>query len=347
MTLVVTGAAGFIGSNFVQHSLEHYAEEISKILVIDKLNYAGNLKNIEIQTEKAVALGVDYEFVNLDLANWDDLEKLGKNYTDLKNLKILHFAAESHVDRSLNSPRNFLKSNVVGTFNLLELMRLYLDQARFHLVSTDEVHGEVQSGEKFSEETNYAPRNPYSASKAAADHFAMSYFHTYGLNITISSCTNNYGPFCFPEKLIPLAITRAIRDLSIPVYGDGLQIRDWIFVEDHVRGLWKILKSAEMGTVYKLGGDSETTNLEIVQSILKKLSKPSSLIQHVGDRQGHDRHYAIDFSKAKRELGFTPHFSLDRGLEDTVEWYVQNEEWWQQLVDRADEVAENYLNSKE
>lgn len=322
MKLLVTGGAGFIGSNFVRYWLEHHPDDV--ITNLDALTYAGNPENIR---------GLDpdrHVFVHGTLC---DLATVDKVLEDVE--MVVHFAAESHVDRSIDGSRIFLETNVLGTHTLLEgVRRLGSQIKRFHHISTDEVFGALplDSKERFDEQTPYDPRSPYSASKAASDHVVRSYYHTHGLPITISNCSNNYGPYHFPEKLIPLMITNAMQDIPLPVYGDGRNIRDWIHVEDHCAGIEAVLSKGNIGETYCLGGNAERHNIDVVKQILQLLGKPESLIQYVEDRKGHDRRYAIDSGKAKRELGWEARKTFEQGLKETVEWYKNNESWWKPLV---------------
>lgn len=335
-TLLVTGGAGFIGSNFIHYWLQAHPED--KVVNYDKLTYAGNLKSL-----KDIEDNPNYTFVKGDICDYDLVEKTVKEHgVDL----IVHFAAESHVDRSIEGPAIFVETNVVGTQVLLDVARNN-GNIRFHHVSTDEVFGslEIDSPEKFTEDTPYDPRSPYSASKAGSDHLVRAYHETYGLPVTISNCSNNYGPFHFPEKLIPLVITRAMNDEKIPVYGDGLQVRDWIHVNDHNWGVDLIINKGQVGQTYLLGGNGERPNIYIIKKILEILGKSEDLIVHVGDRKGHDRRYAIDFTKAKSELGFEPAKPIDEWLKLTVEWYKENEWWWQPMKSEADKIAERYLSN--
>ena len=324
MKLLVTGGAGFIGSNFVRFWLENHPAD--SIVNLDALTYAGNLENLK---------GIDesrYTFVHGDIC---DPAAVARVMDGVET--VVHFAAESHVDRSIQDGQIFLRTNIMGTHVLLEEAKKRAGQIkRFHHVSTDEVFGSLQlgDGKKFNEATPYDPQSPYSASKAASDHLVRAYFHTHGLPITISNCSNNYGPYHFPEKLIPLMIVNALRDLPLPVYGDGLNVRDWIHVSDHCRGIEAILKKEKVGETYCLGGNAERPNIEIVKSILKILGKPESLIKFVEDRKGHDRRYAIDSSKAQAELGWQPQQSFEQGLESTVQWFVANRDWWEPLLAR-------------
>lgn len=320
MKLLVTGGAGFIGSNFVLYWLKNYPND--SIINLDLLTYAGNLENL-----KEVESHPGYQFVRGDICDVPLVEKLATENIDV----IVHFAAESHVDRSIADASVFVRTNVIGTHVLLEAARK--NNIRFHHVSTDEVYGslELASEEKFSEQTAYDPRSPYSASKAASDHLVRAYFHTHNLPITLSNCSNNYGPFQFPEKLIPFFSTNLIEGKKVPLYGKGLNVRDWLYVEDHCRAIDLIIKKGRLGETYCVGGDSEKNNLEIAQAILKSFGKDESWIDYVEDRKGHDLRYAIDFSKIKEELGWQPTVDFAAGLEQTLNWYRQNENWWKKL----------------
>ncbi len=320
--LLVTGGAGFIGANFVRYWKTHHPEDM--IRVLDVLTYAGNLQNLE---------GLDIDFVQGDIC---DVATVAKAFDDIDT--VIHFAAETQVDRSITGSMPFVQTNVLGTLTLLEETKKRSDQIkRFHHISTYEVFGalELGSDEKFSEVTHYDPRSPYSASKAASDHLVRSYYHTHHLPITISNCSNNYGPYHFPEKLIPLMILNAMQDKPLPVYGDGLNVRDWIHVEDHCRGIEAILLKGKVGETYCLGGDAERANIDVVKRVLVALDKPESLIRYVEDRKGHDRRYAIDSSKAKRELGWEPKKSFEQGLQETVQWYLDHEDWWRPLLTKT------------
>ena len=323
MNLLVTGGAGFIGSNFILYWLKKYPQD--KILNLDKLTYAGNLENL-----KTVENNSNYAFVKGDICNLSLVDSLIKKY----NIGIIvHFAAESHVDRSIMDPAPFIKTNVEGTYVLLEAA-LKNKIKRFHHISTDEVFGALplNSEEKFNEKTAYNPRSPYSASKAASDHLVRAYYITYGLPITISNCSNNYGPYQFPEKLIPLAITNIIEGKKVPIYGDGLYVRDWLYVEDHCKALDLILHKGKIGETYFIGGlTKDIPNIEVVRKILKIMGKDESYIEHVKDRPGHDRRYAIDWSKINRELSWKPEADFDTGLKLTVDWYLKNKDWWRKI----------------
>lgn len=318
MKLLVTGGAGFIGSNFIHHILSTYSDY--QVTNLDALTYAGNLENLRVWENDA-----RYRFVKGSIMDADAIEPLVAE-CDI----VVHFAAESHVDRSIMDPGIFLETNVRGTYVLLEAARKH--DKRFHHVSTDEVFGALKPGdEPFDENTPYDPRSPYSASKAASDHLVRAYFHTYGLPITISNCSNNYGPYHFPEKLIPLAITNLIEGESVPVYGDGLQVRDWLYVGDHCKAIDKIIHEGKIGETYCIGGSAERENIWIAKKLLELLGKDEGAIEYVKDRAGHDRRYAIDFSKIERELGWRPEMALEEGLAKTVAWFKENEAWWKNV----------------
>lgn len=323
MKLLVTGGAGFIGSNFILYWLKKYPDD--QIINLDKLTYAGNLENL-----KSVEKNPNYKFVKGDICDSQLV------YTLIKNEKIdtiVHFAAETHVDRSIVNPAPFIKTNIEGTYTLLEAA-LKNKIKRFHHISTDEVFGALPLGkkEKFNEKTPYNPRSPYSASKAASDHLVRAYYFTYNLPVTISNCSNNFGPYQFPEKLIPLAITNIIDGKKVPVYGDGLYVRDWLYVEDHCEAIDLILHKGKIGETYFVGGLTEDiSNLEVVKKILKIMGKDESYIEFVADRPGHDRRYAIDWSKINKELGWQPKHNFDIALEKTIKWYIENENWWKKL----------------
>lgn len=322
MRLLVTGGCGFIGSNFIRYYLKNYPE--GSIINVDKLTYAGNLENLSDLSHSP-----RYHFIRGDIADAARMEELVQKGVEA----IVNFAAESHVDRSIEDPTAFMRTNIFGTFALLEAVRkVYPRQKiRFLHISTDEVYGSLGETGAFTEETPLAPNSPYSASKAAADLMVRAYFHTYGLPVLTTRCSNNYGPYQFPEKLIPLMVSNAMEDKELPIYGDGLNIRDWIYVEDHCRALDKVLQAGKEGEVYNIGGGNERTNLYVAKSILDRLGKPHSLIRFVADRPGHDRRYAIDFSKIKRELGWTPTVSFEEGLDRTIHWYQSHREWWRKI----------------
>lgn len=319
MKLLVTGGAGFIGSNFVRYILKKYPDY--KVTNLDLLTYAGNLENL-----KDIENNPNYKFIKGDIADKKLVNDLVKD-VDV----VVNFAAESHVDRSILDSAAFIHTNVIGTHNLLEAAKNNGGK-RFHHVSTDEVYGHLgPSGPPFNEKTPYAPRSPYSASKAAADHLVNAYFNTYNLPTTISNCSNNYGPYQFPEKLHGLFITNLIENKKVPVYGDGMQVRDWLFVEDHCEAIDLIIHKGKIGETYCVGGNCEKPNIEITKKILKLLGKGEEMIEYVKDRPGHDRRYAIDFSKIKWELGWQPKTNFDEGMKKTVEWYKTNESWWREI----------------
>lgn len=318
MKILVTGGAGFIGSNFIHHILRTYPDY--QIINLDALTYAGNLENLKSWDGDA-----RYRFVKGNITDKKLVDELAAG-VDI----IVHFAAESHVDRSIMNPEDFINTNVCGTYTLLEAARKY--GKRFHHVSTDEVFGSLgKNNEPFNENTPYDPRSPYSASKASSDHLARAYFHTYDLAVTISNCSNNYGPYHFPEKLIPLAITNLLENKKVPVYGDGLNVRDWLYVEDHCRAIDTIIHKGKIGETYCIGGNGERENIWIVKKLLEILGKDESMIEYVKDRAGHDRRYAIDFSKLERELGWKPEVTLEKGLQKTARWFQENMEWWKRV----------------
>lgn len=318
MKLLVTGGAGFIGSNFIRDFLKNNLD--SQIINLDLLTYAGNLENLKDLRDDS-----RYQFVKGDINDKDLVFSLVKKID-----AIVHFAAESHVDRSIENSDLFIKTNVLGTHILLEAARLH--NKRFHHISTDEVYGSLALDDpKFNEKSSYDPRSPYSASKAAADHLVRSYWHTYELPITISNCSNNYGPYQFPEKLIPLFITNLIDDKFLPLYGNGQNIRDWIHVRDHNKAVEKILKNGVIGKTYCIGGNNELSNLEITKEILKLMDKSEDKIKPVKDRLGHDFRYAIDYSLIEEELNWQPEISFSEGLKETITWYINNEAWWRKL----------------
>jgi len=350
--MLVTGAAGFIGSNFIQWWVEHHPGDI--IVGYDLLTYAGNLASLE-----PVAKNKQFSFVKGDIRDGEGVrEILKRDGIDT----IVHFAAESHVDRSIRGPDPFIETNVVGTHELLKAAREVWGEdwsggaRRFHHISTDEVYGSLApTGAPFTEDTPYAPNSPYAASKAASDHLVRAYHHTYGLPVTTTNTSNNYGPYHFPEKLIPLAIVNALDGKQIPVYGDGLQIRDWLYVRDHCRGIERVLEKGRIGETYNLGGNAERKNIEVVKSICAQINKifaadpkirerfskcpaatggdAGELIEFVKDRPGHDRRYAIDAMKATLETGYGPSESFETGLLKTINWYIANEKWWRAVMD--------------
>jgi len=323
MKILVTGGAGFIGSNFIHYWLKKYPAD--SIVNLDALTYAGNLENLQ-EVEK----NANYKFIKGDICDENLVNELVKNF-DL----IVHFAAESHVDRSIIDCRDFIKTNVLGTRNLLDAAKNN-GLIRFHHISTDEVFGSLgMSDQPFNETTSYDPRSPYSASKAASDHLARAYWHTYKLPITISNCSNNYGSYQFPEKVIPLFITNLLANKKVPLYGQGKNIRDWIYVDDHNAGVAAIIKQGKIGETYCLGGDNELTNLELTKKILNLMGAGEEMIEYVPDRKGHDLRYAIDFTKAKNELGWQPTVNFDDGLEKTIDWYKNNKAWWHNIKNGA------------
>jgi dTDP-glucose 4,6-dehydratase len=361
--LLVTGGAGFIGANFVHYWLREHAQD--RVVVLDALTYAGNLANLD-----PVAQNPQLRFVQGDICDTDKMEILLRQ----ENIDTLvHFAAESHVDRSILGPDAFIQTNIIGTYSLLKAAKkVWLDGGariphRFHHVSTDEVYGTLgPTDPAFTENTAYAPNSPYSASKAASDHLVRAYHHTYHLDVTTSNCSNNYGPYHFPEKLIPLVITNILHNKNLPIYGDGQQIRDWLYVEDHARGIDLVLHKGVVGENYNIGGHNEWANLDIVKLIGKLVEaefaadaqlhkrfplalaamegKVATLIQYVKDRPGHDRRYAIDASKTKHELGYQPQESFETGIRKTIRWYLENEQWWRGVMDGSyrDWVAKQY-----
>lgn len=322
MNILVTGGSGFIGSNFIRFILETHPEDA--VTNLDVLTYAGNPENLSEYQDDA-----RYRFERGDICDKETVDRLVAACD-----AIVHFAAESHVDRSILGPEAFVQTNVVGTFTLLEAARKH--KKRFHHVSTDEVFGSLGPDDApFHEGTPYDPRSPYSASKASSDHLVRAYFHTFDLPVTISNCSNNYGPYHFPEKLIPLAITNLLEGKSVPVYGDGRQVRDWLYVEDHCRAIDMILRQGRIGETYCIGGNGERENIWIVKRLLGSLGLGEDRIEYVTDRPGHDRRYAIDFSKIRTELGWEPSVDLETGLQKTVEWFREHEMWWQRVKSGA------------
>jgi len=331
MKILVTGGCGFIGSNFIRYLLKTYPDY--SVINVDKLTYAGNLENLS-----DISSSPRYHFLRGDIAEASQMEELVSKGVDA----IVNFAAESHVDRSIEDPTAFMKTNVFGTFVLLETLRKVIPKQRilFLHVSTDEVYGSLGESGVFTEETPLAPNSPYAASKTAADMMVRAYYQTYGLPAVITRCSNNYGPYQFPEKLIPLMISNAMEDRQLPIYGDGLNIRDWIYVEDHCRALDVVLHRGRKGEVYNIGGRSERTNLSVARAILDHLEKPHSLLRFVADRPGHDRRYAMDFSKIERELGWRPLVTFEEGIRRTVEWYQACRQWWKKI--RTGEYLDYY-----
>jgi len=361
--LLVTGGAGFIGANFVHYWLRRYPED--SVLVLDALTYAGNIESLASLQDNS-----RYSFVRGDITDTALVEKL---LIDHNIDTLVHFAAESHVDRSIAGPDVFIETNIIGTYSLLKAAKkVWLDGKqllphRFHHVSTEEVYGTLTADDPaFTEETAYAPNSPYSASKAASDHLVRAYHRTYGLNVTTSNCSNNYGPYQFPEKLIPLVITNILQNKPLPVYGDGQQIRDWLYVTDHARGVDLVINKGRVGENYNIGGNNEWTNVDIVKLICQLVSRSfpenpvftekyplaiaaaedraESLITFVKDRPGHDRRYAIDATKTRVELGYKPVESFESGIRKTIDWYLDNPEWWQAVMDGSyrDWVSRQY-----
>ena len=344
MKILVTGGAGFIGSALIR---EIISQSSYKVINVDKLTYAGNLDSLaEVENSS--------NFVN-EIIDICDQKALAKVFKEHQPTCIMHLAAESHVDRSIEGPSEFIKTNVNGTLNLLEIAKNYFEglndnvkkEFRFHHISTDEVYGDLVGTEDlFTEQTSYSPSSPYSASKAASDHLVRAWGRTYGLPIIITNCSNNYGPYHFPEKLIPHIILNALHGKTLPVYGDGQQIRDWLYVDDHVKALMKVVKEGKLGETYNIGGHNEKTNLEVVQTICELLeelapNKPQGvknyqdLITFVKDRPGHDARYAIDASKIEYELGWVPEETFETGLRKTVQWYLDNPQWWERVLSGA------------
>ncbi len=321
--IILTGCAGFIGSNFV-NTIAKANPEIN-FSIIDALTYAGRFENIE-QTVK------EHEHLDFYKVDIRDSEKIETTFQKIQPDGVIHFAAESHVDRSIENPNIFVETNILGTLNLLNASLKIFEKSkpefRFVHVSTDEVYGSLsETDPAFTEKTPLAPNSPYSASKTGSDLMARAYFETYKFPVMTTRCSNNYGPLQFPEKLIPLMISNALKDKNLPVYGDGKNIRDWIFVDDHNRGIWEVFLKGKAGEVYNFGGDSEKRNLDVVKTILKILDKPESLIEFVEDRKGHDWRYAIDFSKAEKELGWKPSVTFEEGIQKTVDWYLENKDF--------------------
>ena len=321
MKLLVTGGAGFIGSHFVLYWMKNHPED--SLVNLDKLTYAGNLENL-----REVENNPKYTFIHGDICDAEVVDAAMKD-VDV----VVHFAAETHVDRSIVRPMDFIRSNVLGTYTLLEAAKKY-NVKKFHHVSTDEVFGSLalDTTEKFTEETKYDPHSPYSASKAGSDHLVRAYFHTYGMPITITNCSNNFGPAMYPEKLMPLAITNVLEGKKVPIHGDGKNVRDWLYVEDHVRAIELVLGKGKVGETYLVGGMTEgISNLEVVKRILHLMDKDESYIEFVKDRPGNDRKYDIDWMKINLELGWKPLNSFDEWLKKTIDWYVENRSWWEKL----------------
>lgn len=324
MKLIVTGGAGFIGGNFVHYMLQEHPGD--QIICLNKLTYAGNLSTLADVMDHP-----NFQFVKMDICDRDSVYGL---FEKEKPDVVINFAAESHVDRSIENPEIFLQTNIIGTSVLMDACRKYGIQ-RYHQVSTDEVYGDLPLDRPdlfFTEETPIHTSSPYSSSKAGADLLVMAYYRTYGLPVTISRCSNNYGPYHFPEKLIPLMIINALHDRPLPIYGDGLNVRDWLYVEDHCRAIDLIIRKGKVGEVYNVGGHNEMRNIDIVKLICQELGKPESLITHVTDRKGHDRRYAIDPEKIHRELGWLPETKFADGIKKTIQWYLTHQKWWEDII---------------
>jgi dTDP-glucose 4,6-dehydratase len=351
MRIVVTGGAGFIGSALVRYLISHSNHEV---MVVDKLTYAGNLNSLTcVQGEPR------YHFACVDIC---DSAAIVNMFLDFEPDAIMHLAAESHVDRSIDGPAEFINTNIVGTYVLLEAALAYwrkfesrAKEFRFHHVSTDEVYGALADEGCFTEETRYDPRSPYSATKAASDHLVRAWGHTYGLPVLITNCSNNYGPHQFPEKLVPLTIIKGLAGERMPVYGRGLNVRDWLFVDDHARALSLVLERGRPGETYNVGGDAERRNIDVVTAICDAMDAVTQcvaggshhdLISFVPDRPGHDFRYAIDFAKLKSELGWTPEHSFESGLRSTVRWYIENRAWWEPLLSKHDASSRRGLSKK-
>ncbi|MER2497754.1 dTDP-glucose 4,6-dehydratase [Vibrio neptunius] len=342
MKILVTGGAGFIGSAVIRHIIQNTQDEVVNV---DKLTYAGNLESLD-----KVVDSKRYSFEQVDVCDASEMKRIFEKH---QPNAVMHLAAESHVDRSIDGPAAFIETNIMGTYTLLEAARTYWGQLdeqgqskfRFHHISTDEVYGDLEgTTELFTEETPYEPSSPYSASKASSDHLVRAWQRTYGLPTLVTNCSNNYGPYHFPEKLIPLMILNALEGKPLPVYGDGKQIRDWLFVEDHARALYLVVKEGKVGATYNIGGHNEKTNIEVVKTICNLLeelvpNKPEGiahyqdLITHVMDRPGHDVRYAIDASKIENELGWKPEETFESGIRKTVSWYLNNKVWWRRVLD--------------
>ena len=324
MTIIVTGGAGFIGSNFIYYQLENHPDD--RIVCIDSLTYAGSMATLDEAMKNP-----NFRFVKADITDKAAVEKLfEEEHPDI----VVNFAAESHVDRSVNDPGLFLRTNILGTQTLMDACRKY-GIKRYHQVSTDEVYGDLPLDRPdlfFHEDTPIHTSSPYSASKASADLLVQAYARTFKLPVSITRCSNNYGPYHFPEKLIPLMISRALADESLPVYGTGENVRDWLYVEDHCAAIDLVMRNGREGEVYNVGGHNERTNLEVVKTILAELGKPESLITYVKDRPGHDRRYAIDPSKIHAELGWLPKTTFDEGIRKTIRWYLDNQKWWKDIL---------------
>ncbi len=326
MKIVVTGGAGFIGSNFAYYLLKNSEDDV---VCFDALTYAGNIATLDAAMDNP-----RFKFIRGDISSRVDVREL---FTEEKPDMVVNFAAESHVDRSIISPEVFLRTNIFGVEVLLDAAKSY-GLKRFHQVSTDEVYGDLPLDRPdlfFTEETHIKASSPYSASKASADLLTLAYYRTYNIPVTISRCSNNYGPYHFPEKLIPLMIINALAGKKLPIYGEGINVRDWLYVEDHCRAIDLVIRKGRVGEVYNIGGHNEKRNIDVVKTILKELNKDESLIEFVADRKGHDLRYAIDATKIEKELGWTPKVSFDDGIKATVKWYLENESWWRPLLKKA------------
>ena len=324
MTIIVTGGAGFIGSNYIYHMLNKYCDY--KIICLDCLTYAGNLSTLTKALDNP-----NFKFYKTNICDCEDVYKI---FEEVKPDIVVNFAAESHVDRSIDNPGIFLKTNIIGTATMMDACRKF-SVTRFHQVSTDEVYGDLPIDRPdlfFTEETPIHTSSPYSSSKAAADLLVLAYHRTYGLPVTISRCSNNYGPYHFPEKLIPLIIVNALNDKPLPVYGEGLNVRDWLYVEDHCKAIDIIIHKGRVGEVYNIGGHNEMRNIDIVKLICKELGKPESLITYVPDRKGHDMRYALDPTKIHNEFGWLPETKFTNGIKKTITWYLNNREWWETII---------------
>jgi len=319
MQILVCGGAGFIGSAFIKNYLQNNTD--SEITNLDILTIGSNLENL-----KVVENNTNYKFLQYDIRNESKIDEVVKD-TDV----VVNFAAESHVDRSIANPKPFLETNILGTYSILEAIRKH-DKQFIH-VSTDEIYGDAQDQASFTEDSQINPSNPYAATKAAADHLVASYYRTYGINCITTRCTNNFGSYQFPEKLIPKTIIRSIKDLKVPLYGDGMQIRSWIFVNDHVKAIEDLISKGKPGQVYNITAYEEITNKTIVEKILDILGKSHEMIEYVGDRPGHDKRYSIDCSKIENHVGWSPKYEFDDALKQTVNWYLQNQSWWEPLID--------------
>ena len=324
MTIIITGGAGFIGANFIYYIIKKY--EDYRIVCVDNLTYAGNLSTL-----KDIMCNPNFRFVKLDICDRKEVYKL---FQEESPDVVVNFAAESHVDRSIENPEIFLQTNIIGTSVLMDACRKY-GISRYHQVSTDEVYGDHPLDRPdlfFTEDTPIHTSSPYSSSKASADLLVMAYHRTFGLPVTISRCSNNYGPYQFPEKLIPLMIANCLNDKELPVYGEGLNVRDWLYVEDHCKAIDLIIKNGRIGEVYNIGGHNEMRNIDIVKLICKELGKPESLITYVTDRKGHDMRYAIDPTKIHNELGWLPETKFENGIKKTIAWYLDNRDWWEEII---------------